>query len=118
MPPINPRVKLNILKSFAALAYFGHSAAELTPEEAAALAAALPSPRRYSPAKGARFMEKRKNRIVSRMRASGYLPDEADEEYMNESLETIISSAAPAVEAPMEIKNPAYHFKASTSALP
>ena len=79
----------------AAFAYFGHSAAELTPEEAAALAAALPSPRRYSPVKGTRFMEKRKSQIVARMRASGYLPDEADEEYINESFE-VISSSAPA----------------------
>jgi len=86
----------------ASLAYFGHGAAELTPEEAAALAAALPSPRRYSPTKGTRFMERSKSRIISRMRASGYLPDEADEDYMNESLETIIStaSAAAALEAP------------------
>jgi monofunctional biosynthetic peptidoglycan transglycosylase len=80
----------------AALAYFNKGAAELTPEEAAALAAALPSPRRYNPIKGTRFMEKRKSQIVSRMRASGYLPDEANEADMNESLETIISSAAPA----------------------
>jgi len=64
----------------ASTAYFGKNALELTPEEAAALAAALPSPRRYSPTKGTRFMEKRKSQIVSRMRASGYLPDETEEE--------------------------------------
>lgn len=61
----------------ASLAYFGHGAAELTPEEAAALAAMLPSPRRYDPVKGTRFMEGRIRRIVARMRASGYLPEEA-----------------------------------------
>ena len=78
----------------AARAYFGKSAAELTPEEAAALAAALPSPRRYSPVKGTRFMEKRKSSIIARMRASGYLPEEADVEEMSESFELLVSSGA------------------------
>ncbi|HAH32884.1 MAG TPA: monofunctional biosynthetic peptidoglycan transglycosylase [Elusimicrobia bacterium] len=78
----------------ASTAYFGKNALELTPEEAAALAAALPSPRRYSPTKGTRFMEKRKSQIVSRMRASGYLPDETEEADLDESLEVITSSAA------------------------
>lgn len=76
----------------AAGAYFGKSAADLTPEEAAALAAALPSPRRYSPVKGTRFMERSKNRIISRMRASGYLPEETDEETLDESIDMIVSS--------------------------
>ena len=76
----------------AARAYFGKSAADLGPEEAAALAAALPSPRRYSPVKGTKFMERRKSSIVARMRASGYLPEEADEEEMSESLAVLTSS--------------------------
>ena len=81
----------------ASLAYFGKSAADLTPEEAAALAAALPSPRRYSPVKGTRFMEKSKSRIISKMRASGYLPEETDEETLNESLYIITAATgAPA----------------------
>jgi len=78
----------------ASRAYFGKSAADLTPEEAAALAAALPSPRRYSPVKGTRFMERRKSTIVARMRASGYLPEEVDEEEMSESVELLISTGA------------------------
>ena len=78
----------------AARAYFGKGAAELTPEEAAALAAALPSPRRYSPVKGTRFMEKRKSSIIARMRASGYLPEEADEEEMSASFELLLSTGA------------------------
>ena len=92
----------------AARAYFGKSAADLTPEEAAALAAALPSPRRYSPVKGTRFMERRKSSIVARMRASGYLPEEVDEEEMSESVE-ILTSTAAAVEvstAPAETPGP------------
>jgi monofunctional biosynthetic peptidoglycan transglycosylase len=76
----------------ASQAYFGHSAADLTPEEAAALAAALPSPRRYNPAGGTRFMERRKSQIVSRMRASGYLPDEADDEALQDSFDVISST--------------------------
>lgn len=80
----------------AARAYFGKSAAELTPEEAAALAAVLPSPRRYSPVKGTRFMERQKSRIVSRMRASGYLPEEADDEDIEDFTE-IAASTAPQV---------------------
>ena len=76
----------------AAQAYFGKNASELTPEEAAALAAVLPSPRRYSPTKGTRFMEKRKSQIIGRMRASGYLPDEAEEADLDETLETITAS--------------------------
>ncbi|HCC48840.1 MAG TPA: monofunctional biosynthetic peptidoglycan transglycosylase [Elusimicrobia bacterium] len=80
----------------AARAYFGKSAAELTPEEAAALAAVLPSPRRYSPVRGTRFMERQKSRIVSRMRASGYLPEEASEEAI-EAFTEIAASTAPQV---------------------
>ncbi len=85
----------------AAQAYFGHSAADLTPEEAAALAAALPSPRRYNPTGGTRFMERRKNQIVARMRASGYLPDEADDAAFEDSFE-VISSTEITVSAPDE----------------
>jgi monofunctional biosynthetic peptidoglycan transglycosylase len=76
----------------AAQAYFGHGAADLTPEESAALAAALPSPRRYNPTGGTRFMERQKNRIVSRMRASGYLPEELDEEALDETFEVLNST--------------------------
>jgi monofunctional biosynthetic peptidoglycan transglycosylase len=85
----------------ASLAYFGKNASQLTPEEAAALAAALPSPRRYDPVKGTRFMEKRKSQIVARMRASGYLPDETDEESLGESLELIAAGTVP-VPSPQE----------------
>jgi monofunctional glycosyltransferase len=105
----------------ASTAYFGKSAQELTPEEAAALAAALPSPRRYSPTKGTRFMERRTSQIISRMRASGYLPDEADEEYMNESLDLIADSSGT-IAAPQDPLNPisinnSEAVEASTSAI-
>lgn len=79
----------------ASLAYFGHGADTLTPEEAAALAAVLPSPRRYDPLKDSRFMNGRKSQIVGRMRASGYLPDEAEEEDLEEETDEVITSTAP-----------------------
>ncbi|MFA6433276.1 MAG: monofunctional biosynthetic peptidoglycan transglycosylase [Elusimicrobiales bacterium] len=79
----------------AARAYFGKNASELTPEEAAALAAVLPSPRRYSPTKGTRFMERQKSRIIGRMRASGYLPDEAEGTDLDGTLATITADTAP-----------------------
>lgn len=80
----------------AARAYFDKSAAELTPEEGAALAAVLPSPRRYDPVKGTRYMERQKARIVRRMRASGYLPDEeeAGEEVVVSSETAVWASSA------------------------
>ncbi|MCX5793158.1 MAG: monofunctional biosynthetic peptidoglycan transglycosylase [Elusimicrobia bacterium] len=83
----------------AARVYFGKSAADLTPEEAAALAAVLPSPRRYNPVKGTRFMQRRKSQIVGRMRASGYLPEEAEAEDLDASVDEVIASTAPAVPA-------------------
>jgi len=83
----------------ASLAYFGHGADTLTPEEAAALAAVLPSPRRYDPLKDSRFMNSRKSQIVARMRSSGYLPEEADEDDLEEETDEVIASTAP-VSAP------------------
>ncbi len=86
----------------AARSYFGKSASELSPEEAAALAAVLPSPRRYDPVRGSRFMERQKGRIISRMRASGYLPEEVTEEQLEAGLEVssftavVLSSSAGA----------------------
>ncbi|HBA61489.1 MAG TPA: hypothetical protein DCZ92_11880, partial [Elusimicrobia bacterium] len=69
-----------------------------TPEEAAALAAVLPSPRRYDPVKGTRFMEGRKRQIVRRMRASGYLPEEAEEAARENPLDEVISDIAAVTE--------------------
>lgn len=86
----------------AARAYFDKGAADLTPEEAAALAAALPSPRRYNPTGGTRFMERRKSQIVARMRASGYLPDEAEDADLEDSF-AVISSTEIAVSPPDEV---------------
>ena len=67
----------------AARAYFGKSAAALDPEEAAALAAVLPSPRRWNPAAPGRYVSMRSETILDRMRHSGFLVVD-DEEYEEE----------------------------------
>ena len=61
----------------AARAYFGKPASELTADEAVAMAVVLPSPRRHNPAKRGRYVERNMARVMGRMRASGFLPEEA-----------------------------------------
>jgi monofunctional biosynthetic peptidoglycan transglycosylase len=61
----------------AAQTYFQKPAIDLTPDEAAALASILPSPRRWNPASERAFMAQRRTRLIARMRAAGYLPEEA-----------------------------------------
>jgi len=56
--------------------YFGKSASELLPEEAAILAAMIPNPRRYTPARNLRYLEKRKEDILSRLSRYKYLEKE------------------------------------------
>jgi monofunctional biosynthetic peptidoglycan transglycosylase len=55
----------------AARRYFGKSAAELTYEEAAALASVLPSPRKWHPVNRSRRVERRVQRLLARLRAVG-----------------------------------------------
>ena len=59
--------------------YFGKSASELLPEEAAILAAMIPNPRRYTPAKNLKYLEKRKAEILDRLARYSYL-DKAEYE--------------------------------------
>lgn len=58
----------------AAQKYFGKSASELLPEEAAILAAMIPNPRRYTPTRNLKFLEKRKADLLSRLARYNYLP--------------------------------------------
>jgi len=58
----------------AARRYFGKSASELLPEEAAILAAMIPNPRRYTPARNLKYLEKRKKEILERLARWKYLP--------------------------------------------
>lgn len=62
----------------AARAYFGKSAAELTLDEAVAMAVVLPNPRRWNPAKRGRYVERNTRRILGRMRGSGMLAEGFD----------------------------------------
>ncbi len=63
----------------ASRAYFGKPCSELTPDEAIAMAVVLPNPRRWKPVGGSRYVERNKRRILERMRASGFLPEEQEE---------------------------------------
>jgi monofunctional biosynthetic peptidoglycan transglycosylase len=56
--------------------YFGKSASDLLPEEAAILAAMIPNPRRYTPTRNLRYLERRKADILSRLLRYNYLPKE------------------------------------------
>ena len=59
--------------------YFGKSPSEVLPEEAAILAAMIPNPRRYTPARNLKYLEKRKAEILSRLSRYKYLEkDEYD----------------------------------------
>ncbi len=73
----------------AARAYFAKSCAELTPDEAVAMAVVLPNPRRWDPSKRGPYVQRNSARIVGRMQASGLWPDA-------ESGESVLVSTAPA----------------------
>jgi monofunctional biosynthetic peptidoglycan transglycosylase len=61
----------------ASMTYFGKSPSELLPEEAAILSAMIPNPRRYTPARQMRYLERRKADLLSRLARYQYLnPDE------------------------------------------
>jgi monofunctional biosynthetic peptidoglycan transglycosylase len=60
----------------AAQFYYQKSAADLTADEAAALASILPSPRRWSPHSEKAFMARRRTQLLNRMRQAGYMPDD------------------------------------------
>lgn len=59
----------------AARAYFSKSCAELSPDEAVAMAVVLPNPRRWDPSKNGRYVQRNSARIVKRMAASGLWPE-------------------------------------------
>ena len=85
----------------AARHYYGKPASELTYEEAAALAAVLPSPRKWSPVARTRRVERRVQRLLARLRAAGKLPESPDPlESFEESQEpddpVITSGSGPA----------------------
>ena len=54
--------------------YFGKPASALLPEEGAILAAMIPNPRRYTPARNGKYLERRKNELLRRLNAYRFLP--------------------------------------------
>ncbi len=71
----------------AARRYFGKSASELLPEEGAILAAMIPNPRRYTPARNLKYLERRKREILERLARWKYL---AADEYQAAILRPIV----------------------------
>jgi monofunctional biosynthetic peptidoglycan transglycosylase len=63
----------------AARHYYGKSAAELSPEEAARLASVLPNPRKFNPLGAGRYVTNRSNLIYSIMVRRGIVVPEYDE---------------------------------------
>lgn len=58
--------------------YYGKSAKELTPEEAARLAVILPNPLKYNPVNGSRYVENRAAFVLEIMKKRGIIPPEYD----------------------------------------
>ena len=71
----------------AARRYFGKSASELLPEEGAILAAMIPNPRRYTPARNLKYLERRKREILERLARWKYL---TEDEYQAAILRPIV----------------------------
>lgn len=82
----------------AARHYFNTSAADLTPDEAVALASILPSPRRWNPVSEQGFMARRRTQLLHRMQRAGYVQDDPD----------VAASGTfdPAIPSPETISNP------------
>jgi len=78
----------------AARHYFEKSSADLTPDEAVALASIVPSPRRWNPHSERAFMARRRTNLLERMRRAGYIETDllADEEDAPYPFETDIST--------------------------
>lgn len=90
----------------AAQAYFGHSAAELTVDEAVAMAVVLPNPKRWSPSRRGRYVERNMRRVMQRMKASGLLPEEEEAPLDPEEL-TFSSGTAESPRLPDPALSPA-----------
>jgi monofunctional biosynthetic peptidoglycan transglycosylase len=84
----------------AARAYFAKSCAELTPDEAVAMAVVLPNPRRWDPAKRGRYVERNASRIIARMAASGRWPEDDGFSGFVSTADAAAQTAAPKADAP------------------
>lgn len=88
----------------AARAYFSKSCADLSPDEAVAMAVVLPNPRRWDPSKPGKYVERNSARIVGRMAASGLWPEPDDFE---ESISTPEAGAPPEETVPPDVSTAA-----------
>jgi len=79
----------------AARAYFNKSCSDLSVDESVALAVVLPSPRRHDPSKPGKYVARNSARIMTRMRMSGFLPDEDGETFIAPSTPTVIGPMVP-----------------------
>jgi penicillin-binding protein 1A len=80
--------------------YFGKSAAQLTPAEAAMLAAAVNRPGRYSPFIDADATLRRRNLVLALMADQGYLSEEEKQRWQQEPLPTTRRSTEVGTTAP------------------
>jgi monofunctional biosynthetic peptidoglycan transglycosylase len=78
----------------AARGYFGKACADLTPDEAVAMAAVLPNPRRWDPSKAGPYVTRNSARIAARMAASGLWP-QPEEAALDDSVSTAAIVPAP-----------------------
>ncbi|NOZ12217.1 MAG: S1 RNA-binding domain-containing protein [Acidobacteria bacterium] len=73
----------------AANTYFGKDAAELTLSESAMLAGLVQNPYRYSPIRNIELARKRRNHVLKRMLAEGYITKETYKKTIEEPIQTI-----------------------------
>jgi monofunctional biosynthetic peptidoglycan transglycosylase len=79
--------------------YYGKPSSELTPQEAAQLAAVLPNPRRYNPIGNQRYVVNRSNAIYTMMIQRGIIAPEY-EEVTTQSVEGENTTSAGPIERP------------------
>jgi monofunctional biosynthetic peptidoglycan transglycosylase len=78
----------------AAQTYFGKSPSELLPEEGAILAAMIPNPRRYTPSRNRKYLERRKTDILTQLSRYNYL---GKSEYEAAKVRPVVFRSAEAV---------------------
>jgi monofunctional glycosyltransferase len=83
----------------AARAYFSKSCADLSPDEAVAMAVVLPNPRRWDPSKAGPYVQRNSARIITRMAASGLWPEADDSDAGSPAAESPTPEAAAAAES-------------------
>jgi monofunctional biosynthetic peptidoglycan transglycosylase len=85
----------------AARAFFGKSAATLTLDEGARLAAVIPSPLRHRPDADTRYVIRRKGIVLSRMAARSRIPaTPAKEDQLQQALQTDTAAMHPSAVVP------------------